>query len=499
MNAPMLYIFKCPPHKHQETAFYISRDMEAYGFLFEMGAGKSKPTVDTIAYLYSCGRINTAIIAAPNGVHSKWLKEDVPLSLPDHIEYRGAIWEAGNAKAEKACEDLLKPGTHLRILCINIDSFSNKNGRGYALVKRLLESTDCLMAVDESSRIKNPDAKRTQNICKLGEKAKYRRILSGTYISNSPFDMYGQFMFLDPSILGQSFYAFKSTYAEIMDKNDPFITNLVRKNNLRFAPQIVAKDKETGKPKYRNLDKLKAVIAPYCMRVTKEECLDLPPKIYQNRYFKLPTAHQRMYDKLKQEAKLKLATGESMTVMHKLTLMLRLQQLTSGFFSTDTGELKHIYDDPKDNPRFAELLDLLEDLEGSTIIWCRFIEEIEIVRKLLGDENCYVYYGATSMADREEAKVGFQQKLKKYFVGNVQSGGIGLNLTAAENVVYVSNTFSYEDRKQSEDRAHRIGQQGASVNYFDLLAEGTVDLGIVKTLKNKEDLATYMNDFASLI
>lgn len=496
MNAQLPYIFKTPPHPHQEEAFYRSRDMEAFGFLFEMGAGKSKPTVDTAAYLYSYGRIDAVLIVAPNGVHTKWLKEDFPLSFPDHIGYQGAVWEAGNKKAEKACEDLLGPGAHLRVLCMNVESFSTKRGTEFA--KRFLNSTDCMMVVDESSRIKNPDAKRTENICKLGEKAKYRRILSGTYISNSPFDLYGQFMFLDTSILGQSYYAFKAQYAEMLPKDDPMVVGLMRKNNLRFAPQIEAKDKSTGKVKYRNLDKLKQLIAPYCMRVEKKDVLSLPDKIYQNRYFKLPPAHMKAYIQLRDKAKLELTSGDKLTVMHKLTLLLRLQQVTSGFFPNDAGELVHMYENPKDNPRYVTLLDLLEDLEGSTIIWCRFVEEIEAVVQLLGPENCYAYYGKTSNADREEAKVGFQRGDRKFWISNAQTGGIGLNLTAAENVIYLSNTFSYEDRKQSEDRAHRIGQK-RNVNYFDLLAEDTCDLGIVRALKNKEDVATYMNDFKEIL
>lgn len=497
MNAPIPYIFKSQPYEHQERDFYRSRDMEVFGFLYEMGAGKSKPVVDTAAYLFSCGRIDAILLVAPNGVHTKWLKEDFPLSFPDHIEYRGAVWEAGNKKSEQECENLLGPGAHLRVLCMNVDAFSNKKGRGYELAKRFVQSTDCMMVVDESSRIKNPDAKRTQNIIELGGKAKYRRILSGTYISNSPFDLYGQFCFLDPHILGTSFYSFKSTYAEMKPKDDPFITNLMLKNNLRFAPQIVEKDKETGKPKYRNLEKLKQIIAPYCVRVEKKDCLDLPEKIFQKRYFKLPPEHMKAYIQLRDKAKLQFKDGDKTTVMHKLTMLLRLQQLTSGYVPTDSGELKHLYADPMDNPRFATLMELLEDLEGSTIIWCRFVEEIQIIKKLLGDD-AYTYYGATSMEDREEAKRGFQAGEKKYFIGNVQSGGIGLNLTTAENVIYVSNTFSYEDRKQSEDRAHRIGQT-KNVNYFDLLAEETCDLAIVRALTNKQDLANFMNDFSEII
>lgn len=488
---PIPYVYKTQPYAHQHECFMKSRDREYYALLFEMGAGKSKPTVDTAAYLFSCGRIDSVLLIAPNGVHRKWLKEDFPLSMPDYIEYRGAVWQTGDKKAEKACEDLFKPGPYLRVLCMNVESFSTKKGVEFA--KRFLNATECMMVVDESSRIKNPDAKRTENICKLGDSAKYRRILSGTPLSNSPFDLYGQFMFLDRGIFGTSFYAFKANYAEMVDKNDPLVAGIMRKNNLKFAPQMVAVDKETGQKKYRNLDKLKKLIEPHSMRVTKEECLDLPPKIYQNRYFKLPAAHMKAYLQLKEKQKLELNSTTKLTVMHKLTLALRLQQVTSGFMPTDDQRLVHLYADPKENPRIQALMDTLEDLEGSTIIWCRFIEEIRMIKELLGEEAC-VLYGAVSNEDREEAKRAFQAGEKKYFISNAVSGGIGTNLTKAQNVIYYSNTFSYEDRKQSEDRAHRIGQTAEKVNYFDLLAEDTYDMVIVRALTNKQNLAEYMMD-----
>ena len=484
------YIFKSKPYQHQLEAFNTSKDMEYYALLFEMGAGKSKPTVDTAAYLYSCGRINAVLLVAPNGVHSKWLREDFPLSMPDHIEYHGAVWEAGNKKAERACEDLFKPGPHLRVLCMNVESFSTKRGQEFA--KSYLLATDCMMVVDESSRIKNPTAKRTEAICKLGEKAKYRRILSGTAVTNSPFDLYGQFMFLDSSILGQSYYAFKAEYAEMLTKDNPLVQGIMRKNNLRFAPQMEAKGPD-GKVKYKNLDKLKKLIAPYSMRVEKKDCLDLPEKIYQTRYYKLPAPHMKAYTQLKDKLKLDFGGGEKTTVMHKLTLLLRLQQLVSGYLPTDTGNMARLYPDPKDNPRVQLLLDTLEDVEGQVIIWCRFVEDIEMLGKLFGDD-AYLYYGAVSNAEREEAKIGFQEGKKRFFIGNAQTGGIGLNLTAANTVIYYGNTFSYEDRKQSEDRAHRIGQKN-DVNYIDFVAEETVDNIILRALRNKGDVADFMMDF----
>jgi hypothetical protein len=486
---PHPYLFKSKPYPHQLECFELSRTMQAFAILFEMGAGKSKVVVDTAAYLHSMGRINSVLLIAPNGVHAKWLREDFPFSWPDWAQMKGAVWKAGDKNSMADCEGLLKKGNELRVLCMNVEGFSHKSGIEFA--KRFLQSTDCLMVIDESSRIKNPDAIRTKNICKLGDLAKYKRILTGTPISNSPFDYYAQFMFLDPEIFGQSFYAFKAQYAEILDKNDPKVQGIMRKTGSRFAPMIVKTD-PTGKAVYRNLEKLKAIIAPHSMRVTKEECLDLPEKIYQKRYFQLEAKQQKMYVQLRDKMKTELL-DDKVTVLHKMTLIMRLQQLANGYLPTDDGRLVHLFPEVRDNPRIKTLMDALEDIDGQVIIWCRFVEEIRQIETLLRGD-CVTYYGRKSTSEREEALRLFTGGDRKFFIGNVATGGIGLNLTAASTVVYYSNTFSYEDRKQSEDRAHRIGQK-RNVVYMDIEAEDTVDAKIIKALSMKGDLADYMTNF----
>jgi SNF2 family DNA or RNA helicase len=349
-----------------------------------------------------------------------------------------------------------------------------------------------MMVVDESSRIKTPSAARTKAICKLGDRAKYRRILTGTPISNSPFDYYSQFLFLDYSILGQSYFAFKAQYADILPTDDPLVRKIMSTSSTKFAPQLVAKDAQ-GRPMYKNLDRLKAIIAPYSMRVTKEECLELPPKIYEKRYFKLDPKARKLYDDLKNKMKTQFA-DQKLNVMSKMTLVMRLQQVADGFIANNESKLFNIHAKPMDNPRMQCLMDTLEDIDGSVIIWCRFVEEIRQIAAFLGDD-CYTYYGEVSKDDRAEAYRGFANGERRYFVGNATTGGIGLNLTQAATVIYYSNTFSYEDRKQSEDRAHRIGQVNDKVLYIDIEAEDTVDAKIISALHNKEDLATFMTDF----
>jgi SNF2 family DNA or RNA helicase len=489
----MDYIFKSKPYAHQEKAFVLSREKAEYALLMEQGTGKSKVIVDTGVYLYGLGRINSILLIAPNGVHSKWKIEDFPFSIPDYVDYTCVVWHAGDKKSMEQCETLFNTGNTLRILCMNVETFSHQ--KGVALAKRFLQATEALMVVDESSRIKTPGASRTKNIIKLGKYAKYKRILSGTPVVNSPLDLYSQFTFLNEDIFGQSFYAFKNEYAEMIDPNSRLAMAIRSKTGSTRVPQVIAKD-ANGHAQYKNLDKLRDTVADYSFRVTKEECLDLPSKIYERRFFDLPKQHMEMYTQLATKARLEF-NEETLTVLHKMTLVLRLQQLTSGYFPNDDGITVSMYPNPKENPRIACLLDTLEDIEGSVIIWARFRHEIETLHKVLGDQSV-TYYGGDSKDQRKSALDQFMLKQKKYLIGNAQSGGIGLNLTVATTVIYYSNDFSLENRLQSEDRAHRIGQN-EHVLYIDIEAENTVDRGITESLRNKKNVADYMVDHKEYI
>lgn len=483
----MEYQFKSQPMGHQLKTFELSKDAEAWGILFEMGVGKSKVAVDTAAYLYSLGRINCFVVLAPNGVHRKWLLEDIPLSLPDHIEYKAAIWEAGNTKSMTACEDLLLPGAHLRILLANIE------GMSYAklpeFLKRLLRSTDSLLVVDESSRIKNPTSKRTKKLMELVKETKYRRILAGDAVVNSPFDLFSQVGFLYEGALGYSFPAFKAEYAEMLPATDSMVIEIMRKNNLRYPPQI-ARTNEDGTVRYKNLEKLKRIIEPFCTRYTKAECLELPEKIYVTHYFKLAKEQRAIYDRMAKEFKYEL-NGNTVGVAHKLTLALRLQQVACGFLPGEHGEPSiHLFKTPEENPRIAQLIDSLEDVQGQVIIWCRYQDDIRLLEKVFGDQAA-LYYGGEPDKKCQLAMQEFKAGKKRYFIGTAAKGGIGLNLTCATTVVYYSNTFNAGDRWQSEDRAHRIGQKD-NVLYIDLQAEDTIDDKIIRALHNKKDLSQYM-------
>jgi SNF2 family DNA or RNA helicase len=210
--------------------------------------------------------------------------------------------------------------------------------------------------------------------------------------------------------------------------------------------------------------------------------------VYQSIYYDLERRQRRLYDELKLKAKIALE-DDTVTVLHKMTLIMRLQQVLSGYLPGDTtDDLIPLFNNPKDNPRIEALMTLLETVSGQVIIWCRFVDEIKQIAKLLGDE-CITYFGETT--NREERIELFKTGKVRYMVANTAVGGAGLNLSNSATAVYYSNDFSYRNRAQSEDRQHRIGQT-ETVTCIDIVADNTVDEHITKILRDKKDISAEM-------
>ena len=326
------------------------------------------------------------------------------------------------------------------------------------------------MAIDESTTIKNPKAKRTKNIISMAKMAVYRRILTGSPVTKNPLDLYSQCEFLNDELLDfTSYYAFRNRYAEM--------------KTLHLAGrsiQVVSY--------FKNLDELSEQLKTFSYRVLKEDCLDLPPKIYMKREIELSAEQKKVYKQMKEEALASLH-GKQITTMTVLTQLMRLQQITCGHFVADDGTTQEI----KSN-RLNELMDILEEVEGKAIIWCHWQRDVKIIKEALvkeyGPRSVVDYYGLTPQDKRQKNKDAFQKNPKvRFFVGTPQTGGYGLTLTAANTVIYYSNGYDLEKRIQSEDRAHRIGQK-KSVTYIDIMAEDTVDHKITKSLRKKINIAS---------
>ena len=464
------YKFKTKPYKHQLTALDKSWDKDEYALFMEMGTGKSKVLIDNIAMLYDKGKINSAIIIAPKGVYRNWYSQEIPTHMPSHVPYKTVLWTATTSKAkDKEYQQLFEINYDLHILIMNVEAFSTKKGHLFAT--KFMNARKCLVAVDESTTIKNPSAKRTKAITQMASMARYRRILTGSPVTRSPLDLYSQCNFLEPELLGfQSYYAFRQRYAHMVSRN--FGGRQV---------QIVGS--------YRRLDELSDNIKPFSYRVLKEDCLDLPAKIYMKRTIELTPEQQKHYSSMKSLA-LTALKGKTVSAAHVLPQLIKLHQISCGFVKLDDGTIEDIK-----NKRLDELMDLLEEVEGKVIIWANYIHDIEKIVKTIikeyGEESVVDFYGAIASEQRQKNVNEFQDPRSKvrFFVGNPQTAGYGLTLTAANTVIYYSNGYDLEKRLQSEDRAHRIGQK-KSVTYIDLMAEKTVDEKIVKSLRKKINIAS---------
>tara|TARA_B100000029_G_scaffold461891_1_gene493977 strand:- start:294 stop:1706 length:1413 start_codon:yes stop_codon:yes gene_type:complete len=457
------------PYAHQLTALEKSWNKETFAYFMEMGTGKSKVLIDNIAMLYDKGKIDGVLIIAPKGVIKTWYEQEIPAHLPDHVENEAVLWQANITKTQQQkLDSLFEPESKFHILIMNVEALSTPKGTNFAY--RYLSCHNALMAIDESTTIKNPKAKRTKNILKLAEYSKYRRILTGSPVTRNPLDLYTQCEFLSPWLLNfASYYSFRNRYAEM--------------KTMRFGGrqvQVVAA--------YKNLGELSDKLKDFSYRVLKEDCLDLPAKTFMKRMISLTPDQLKIYKQMKEEA-LAYLNGKVTTTATVLTQLMRLQQITCGHFKADDGSTQ-----PINNNRITELMNVLDEIEGKVVIWAHFQYDITSIVKAIVDEygpgSVVDYYGLTPQDERQDNIRKFQTDDKvRFLVGTPATGGYGITLTAASTMIYYSNGYDLEKRLQSQDRIHRIGQYHP-VTYIDIIAEDTVDNKIVKALKKKVNIAS---------
>lgn len=464
--------FKLPPFDHQLRELDRSLAMDAYGALWEMGTGKSKFIIDTAAHLYRAGEIDTVFVLAPNDVHRNWITDELPDHMPDDVmEQTCAVHYLGGrigTKWHRAEVSELMAHKGLKFLTMSYNSLMTNMGRKTAW--QLLKNNRVLYVGDESGAFKSPGAKTTKRVVASGKYARFRRILDGTPVSNSPFDIYSPFMFLDDKFW----------------KRHAIGTATVFKHHFGHFRKVPDTTQEfcTG---YKRLDELHEWIQPISSRILKSEVLDLPPKLYTSVKFDMAPEQRRLYEQVRDEYRAELRDGRVLDAGLTIVRMLRLHQITSGYLPTDDDSEEPAYRISDKNPRLDCLTAWADRLPHQGIIWARFRLDIDQIMAALGPKAVR-YDGAVSGDDRERNKRAFKAGDAQFFVSNTSVGGTGLTLTEAKSMMYYNNDFKLRNRLQSEDRFHRIGQ-GDSVLITDVMASGTIDFQIVKSLRKKKDVS----------
>jgi SNF2 family DNA or RNA helicase len=343
------YEFETKPFDHQLSVIRDSWSEKYFALFMEMGTGKTKVVIDTMGILYEEEKINAALVIAPKGVYDNWVRKEIPVHLPKRIARNIVRWQPNiTQKFQDELEPfVLDPFDGIKLFVMNVEAFST--GKGLQIAKVFLKKNPKNMViVDESTTIKNRKASRTKNIIALQQLSEYRRILTGSPITKSPMDLFSQCEFLTPKCLGfNSYYAFQGRYANVQQ----------RAMGHRSFNQIVG---------YRKLDELNVKLDQFSNRILKEDCLDLPPKLYIRRDVPLTAEQAKLYKQMKKLALAKLENGELATTASVLTQIMRLQQICCGFLQPDEGEIQ-----PLDNNRIDELLSIIEETQGKAIIWLR--------------------------------------------------------------------------------------------------------------------------------
>ncbi|MGI6464563.1 MAG: DEAD/DEAH box helicase [Methanobacterium sp.] len=424
--------------------------------LMEMGTGKTLTTIALIGRAFLNGLISRALIVAPLSVANVWAEEFEKFAAFDYVL---AVLEGDSGKKADTLRHMT--GTDLQVVVLNYEST-------WRLEEELRKWKPDVIVCDESSRIKNPNAKQSKALHRLAKLAKYRLILTGTPIQNNPLDFFSQYKVLDESIFGPSYYAFRSRYATLGGYGNH---------------QIVG---------YKNLPELVQKAHSVAYRVTKEEALDLPEMVDETRYVTLDPQGMKIYESLEAASYAELLKGE-VVVRNILTQLLRLQQVTGGFIRDDKGG-------PVQQVSKAKLMaleEIIDDVLGEgkkLVIFARFVPEIDAISKLLAEKGIKHSVISGEIKNRSEQVQQFQENPEvKVFVSQIQTTGLGLTLTAANTAIFYSMDFNYANYSQARARIHRIGQRN-TCTYIHLVAKDTIDEKVLKTLQRKEDVAKLLVD-----
>lgn len=477
---------KAEPFKHQKEAFDFAMshaDQHGIALLMSMGCGKSLTAIAAAGALYNAKNIKKALIVCPLSIVGVWKEEFEKFA---DFEYELAILKGNTAKKTELLQKM--QGHSLQVAVVNYESV-------WRLEKEIAQWNPDFIIADESHKIKTHNTAVSKAMHRLGYKTKYRMILTGTIITNKAIDVFSQYKFVDPTIFGNSFYAFRNKYFDMVGYGG-------------YTPVL----KESMKEEL--MEKLHSI----AFRATKADCLDLPPTTDIIRYTGLEPKAMNIYQSLVKDsfADRRAAGGNShtkncenreshacaedsydsqntITVTNVLTKLLRLSQLTGGFLGSDGG---NIYQQVSKS-KLEALEDIIDEALQSgekLVVIARFIPEIKAIEKLLDKKRILYSIVSGEIKDRKEQIRKFQNDPKvSVFIGQVATASLGITLTAASTMVFYSMDYSMSNFEQTKARIHRAGQQ-KNCTYIYLIAKGTVDEKVLITLQNKANLAKNLID-----
>jgi len=470
-NFPSYY--KNEPYDHQLKCISWLDEKENAALFLDMGTGKTFITITDVNRLYEKRKLVNVLVICPNSVKYTVWEEEIGKHSKNNNNIH--IFSSKNKAAAKKWLDNLKCGQNNSINWFIMPVEALSQGSAHQYMDEFLQIVPYLTmsVIDESTTIKNPRAARTKKVIIPNKEIPYKRVLSGTPITKGVEDLYTQYFFLSKDIIDmKSYFIFRNRYC------------------------IMGGFQQKAIVGYKYQDELMKKLEPHTFQITKEECLDLPEKVYETRMVEMSPEQNKLYESMRKNLIAEIEGCEVVATV-AVTKLLRLQQITGGFLSVPdidvlTGkETVRAADIEGKNPKLNEVLSILDTVDAKVIIWCRFIAEIDAVHAALEKKGIRAVksHGRIKQEERTAAVHDFQtDDTIRAYVGQPEGGGIGITLTKASLVIYYSNSFSSVAREQSESRAHRIGQVN-KVTYIDLIMNDTIDKKIILAIRKKLDFS----------
>lgn len=461
---PAWYQFKNPPKDYQFKTLKKMYPLDEAAILFEQGLGKTFTSINLVTAWRLTNQIDSVVVICPSSIKLVW---QIELDLHCPIPTQRHVIESGKPKPT---EKFIQERDDFQWLFVGVEGLSQGNAIEH--VKRFMAGRKVAIIIDESSTIKTPNKIRTDNCIDLRPLSKKRIILSGTFITQGAEDFYTQYKFLNPDIIGyHSFFSYRAQYC---------VTIPIEVAEDRFIQKIVG---------YKNMEELVDTIMPCTVREEKKDNLDLPEKIYMDRYITMNPTQKKLYNEMKHELAVTL-DGVEYEVTSILEQTLRLQQITGGHYPFDDGEQVIAKPIPGRNPKIEELMNVLDEYPGKAVIWCQFRPEIALVAENLGKAGISFveFHGGCDDGAKASAVDRFMKDDSARVFLATRAAARGLTLTAASTSIYYSQGPSLDQYLQSQDRVHRIGQKN-TCNYVHLLCDKTVDTAVMKSLQGKGNIA----------